>query len=142
MQLQPNLHCQRASTSGLMAKGPSPVLEWPLKEPEGDGSAGPPGTSLSLALRGKVGPITRRSRAGLGAEAQPDGAGELRSSESYSRDPWAGRQITNQLCTKHYGKARISTSLLDKARKRTVTAGCRQNPRSDVNVAAINLIWT
>ena len=90
----------------------------------------------------KVGPITRRSRAGLRAEAQSDGTGEPRSSESYSRDPWASRQITNQLCTKHYGKVRISASLLGKARKRTATAGCRQNPRSDINVAAISLIWT
>lgn len=40
----------------------------------------------------QVGPITRGSRAGLGAEAQPDGAGELRNGESYSRGP-RGRQI-------------------------------------------------
>lgn len=38
----------------------------------------------------KVGPITCRSRAGLGAEAQADGAGELQSSESHSRDAGAG----------------------------------------------------
>lgn len=36
----------------------------------------------------KVGPI--RSRAGLGAEAQADGAGELQSSKFHSCDPGAG----------------------------------------------------
>lgn len=59
-----------------MAKGPCPVLEWPLKEPEGGGSAVPTGTSL-LLLWEQGGTQHPRSRAGLGAEVDQESCGAV-----------------------------------------------------------------